>query len=446
MDKTYLGLDIGTTKVAAAIYSLSAGKPIAVASIAAKADLPSKVEGGHEQDPNEIFDKLLGLVRKLPAKAREGVSAIGVAGQMHGVLLMTEDGGLSPLMTWKDRRASVDGSFRDIFAKPGCAGLRDGFGFTTLAWMAAHKALDGRWSAAATVQDAFVAQLCGLRHPLCDHADAASWGLFDLFKGVWDMDAIDALGIPRRLLPELAAPGAKAGTLCGEWAKLLGLAEGLPVAVATGDNQASALATSEEPDKELYLSVGTGAQLSVALKPEDVSGKPLTPGMELRPFFDGRLLAVVAPLCGGESFAWLANAVKRTFTDFGMDAPSESELYRRIDELAMRSLDSGLEFKPNFIGERHAPLQRASIEGIGLENFDTGSLAAALAAGIMSNMKSMMAPWALEGRGRIMGSGNALRRLSIMKVQARKVYGLPLTVSDMREEAACGAAKLASRI
>jgi sugar (pentulose or hexulose) kinase len=112
----------------------------------------------------------------------------------------------------------------------------------------------------------------------------------------------------------------------------------------------------------------------------------------------------------------------------------------------MNSVDKGLRFKPSFLGERHDPTLRASIEGIGLDNFDAGALASALAEGILLNMREMMPAWAFEGRSRAVASGNALRKLSIMRHHARRVFGLPLTLPESREEAACGAAIVASRL
>jgi sedoheptulokinase len=57
----------------------------------------------------------------------------------------------------------------------------------------------------------------------------------------------------------------------------------------------------------------------------------------------------------------------------------------------------------------------------------------------------MMPPSLLEGRGRIVASGNALRRNPLLAEAAREVFGKPLEFSSSPEEAACGAAILASR-
>ncbi len=184
----------------------------------------------------------------------------------------------------------------------------------------------------------------------------------------------------------------------------------------------------------------------VAVKAKDAQLRPPFPGMELRPFFDGRLLAVAAPLCGGQAFAWLIHSVMEWMKSLGVEAPSESGLYSRIDALAMRSAGSLLKLKPNFLGERHSPGLRGEISQISLDNFTLGNMAASLAEGMMLNMRSMMPDWVFEGRERILASGNAIRRLEILKVKARDVFKVPLELPDSKEEAACGAALIASRL
>jgi sedoheptulokinase len=446
MAKTYLGLDIGTTKCAAVIFDVANRRLLDSASTASKAGVPSPVEGGDEQNPERIFATLFKLVRELSPELRAKVGGVGVCGQMHGVLLRGESGSVSNLISWRDRRALADGSLAEFKDRPGCAELKSGFGFTTLAWLSAKGALESKWRSACAIHDHLVAELCALAKPVTDSVDAASWGLFDVFSDTWDLRAVEALNVERRLLPALVPPGSKAGGLSAKYAKLLGLREGTPVAVATGDNQAAVLACGEDFDEELYVNVGTGAQICVAPRKENVEGRALGAETELRPFFHGRLLAAASPLCGGESFAWLAGFAKGVFDGLGRTPPSESEIYRRLDELGMRSVNCGLLFEPCFAGRRGDPTRRASISKINLLNFGLGPLAASLAEGLMIDMKSMLPDWAFEGRKRIVASGNAMRKLEITKFQARSVFGLPLRLPAFHEEAACGAAMLAARL
>ncbi|OGV53923.1 MAG: hypothetical protein A2017_20990 [Lentisphaerae bacterium GWF2_44_16] len=438
-----LGIDIGTTKAAAVIYDTEKNLLLASVSRDTKADIPC-ADSRHEQDASKIFITIDEIIGALDPALKSKITSIGVTGQMHGVILSAGEK-VSPLVTWKDARATASGRLAEINAKQGCEKLRDGFGFTSLACLAAEGKL-AEWTSASTIHDLLFTRICALETPTCDWTNAASWGLFDVFKNRWDFDAIRSLNIPVRLLPRLAAPGTGAGKLSQKFASKWGLKPGIPIAAALGDNQASILASSFSTEEEIYLTVGTGAQLSVVVSKGLAQELPSSPAMELRPFINGQLLAVSAPLCGGQAFAWLVKSLAGFMKDIGVEAPAEAQLYARLDELGMRSFDSPLTLKPSFLGERHAPALRGEIENIGLNDFALGNLTSALAYGIIMNMRSMMPGWVFKGRKRVIASGNAMRKLSIMRAKAEQIFSLPIVLSGSKEEAACGAAILSTKL
>jgi sedoheptulokinase len=95
---------------------------------------------------------------------------------------------------------------------------------------------------------------------------------------------------------------------------------------------------------------------------------------------------------------------------------------------------------PHFLGERHAPALRGTIARLGPDALSLGSLARGLAHGIAANLRDMLPPQVLAGRRQLVGSGNALRRNALLRVMVEEVFGLPLVMSNSREEAALGAA------
>src|SRR4030042_938531 len=99
----FLGVDIGTSKVAAVIADGS-GALAAVASADHHAGL-SAPAGRAEQDPEVLLNAAWRAVRELPADLRRQVRAVGLTGQMHGVQLLDSTGrSVSPLVTWQDQR------------------------------------------------------------------------------------------------------------------------------------------------------------------------------------------------------------------------------------------------------------------------------------------------------------------------------------------------------
>ncbi|NQU76863.1 MAG: hypothetical protein HQ546_11180 [Planctomycetes bacterium] len=441
----FLGIDIGTSKVAAVIAD-AAGTVLAVTSSAHRADLPGP-PGRSEQDASTLVEAALNVVCKLPAELRKQVRAVGATGQMHGVVVLNKTcRALTPLITWQDRRCGEDEGFLPgLIARTGYS-LSTGFGCATLAWLAARCALPAGAATACTIHDLLVGRLCGLDRPITDTTDAASFGLFAPHALTWDAKAVAAANIPAEILPEVHPCPALAGTLAPASAESLGLPAGIPVAVAFGDNQASMFATLRRPNEQLSLTLGTGGQISAVMPADaqlDFTTRVAT--FEYRPYPGERWAMVAASLGGGSAWAWLAEAVKSWTSDLGCTPPPDDELYARINELGL-SASGWPVVRPFFFGERHDPSLRGGIEGISSGNFTLGQLARGLAMGIVTNLRDMLPPDVLAARTELVGSGNALRKNAMLRRTAEEAFGLPLVLSEGQEEAATGAAILAGRL
>jgi sedoheptulokinase len=438
-----LGIDIGTSKVAAVIADRD-GAVAAWASRPHGADLPAPA-GRAEQDPERLLELALGVAAELPDNLRRQCRAVGVTGQMHGVVALDAAGrALTPLVTWQDRRCLEDPEFLPALLARTHRPLHAGYGGATLAWLQRHGQLPRPIALAATIQDLLVARLCGLPRPVTDPTSAAGWGLLDLASMRWDLGTVEAIGLPASLLPELLPCAAHAGAVTAAMAQSVGIPAGVPVAVAIGDNQASLLATVGASEEDLALTLGTGAQLSCVVgpsrRPADAAlvGTP-EQALEYRPFPGGRLAAVAASLAGGAAWEWLAGIVEGVLRDLRMPAPPRAQLYERLNALGLAA-PSGLVVDPSLVGERHDPTRRGSIRGIGPDNFTLATLARGLAEGICRNLRDMLPPALLAGRKRLVGSGNALRRNPLLQHAAEEVFQLPLTIYPGKEEAATGAA------
>lgn len=430
-----LGLDIGTSKIAAVIIDENRR----VLASRSAGILPARDQTRRRDAcAPAIEETAWRCVAELPAELRAQIRAVGLTGQMHGVLL-TDAGGqaISPLITWQDGRCD-EAFLLALQAKTGYR-LSSGFGCATLAWLQAHDALPDTAAGACTIHDYLTARLCGLPHPVTDPTDAASWGLFDLHALDWDFAAVERAGIDRRLLPEVRPSGSLAGRVTPEMAGRLGIPAGIPVAVALGDHQASLLATLREPERELALTLGTGGQLSAVVPCLGTAGETY----EYRPYPGGRYLLTAASLCGGAAWAWLAEAVNAWLRDLSLPCPAGDALYEKLNALGLAA-ESELSVSPYFLGERHAPTLRGCIDGIDLHHFTLGPLARGLARGIMTNLREMMPGEAYAGRTCLLASGNALRRNPLLQRMAEEVFGLPLVLTEGQEEAATGAALNAS--
>ena len=439
-----LGLDLGTTKTAAVLVDAETHNLLAATSRVTGADLYPET-GNSEQDPARILRTLERCIGELPFELKKKVSAIGVTGQMHGVLLWNPGAAsTSSLITWQDQRCNDGGFIEDLQKNTGEKSIKTGFGCASLAWLRCNNVpLLENHANASTVQDYLVALLCDLDHAVTDPTNAASWGFFDIRQLEWNRQKTSIAGIPLNLLPEVLQTGSVAGRLSNEYSLRWGLREGIPVTTAIGDNQASLFSTLENPCSQIALTLGTGGQLSTIVASLDESSGG--PTFEYRPYVDGMYAAVAASLCGGSAFTWLAETVSEWMQAMGVTPPSRDAVYARLTALGLDSFKSELTVEPHFLGERHNSALRGHISGIDLNNFTLGSLASALTRGIVENLRRMLPEHLLKGRTEVVGSGNAIRRSKLMQKTIEELFGLPLRISGGQEEAACGAALLAAR-
>jgi sugar (pentulose or hexulose) kinase len=456
----YLGLDVGTTKVAATIVDAATGAQLAVESAPQPDPFPAPA-GRSEWDARAIRDQALAVGRAaLAASGRAGeIAAIGVTGQQHGGLIVSTALGddlrpLTPLIGWQDKRAdepNADGvsTLAALHARlagldtrdTGCT-IASGFLGTTLFWLAGRDELPTRDARATFVPDYLVASLCDTL-PATDPTDAGGAGLFDAAHGRWHAEMLAALDLPAALLPPVEPTGTLRGTLGAAGAAALGLREGVPVMNALGDNQASFFGSVGAATDALLVNVGTGGQVS-AIAPRFARGALL----ETRPYLDGGFLLVGAGIVGGKSYALLRDFFRQVGRDlFGVEPPHD--LYPAINALAaaVPPGSDGLRCDPRFGGNRYDPDQRGAFVGIDARNLTPGHLARALLEGVAQTFHDLYGTMQGAGvvpRTRLIGSGNGLRQNPLLTAIIAERFGLPLLRPAHREEAAFGAALLAA--
>lgn len=254
-----LGIDLGTSQAKAL---LCAPDGTVLGRGAAGYDVSTPHDGWAETDPAHWWRAVRTAVR---TAAQAEVAAIAVTGQMHGVILLSEQSVvLRPAITWLDRRATAEAadylrlgprllSVLGNAPAPGMAG-------PLLAWLARHE--PGAYRAARwqfQPKDWLRYRLTG--SAATEPTDASGTLLYDLGRDAWAGQVADALGLRRDLLPPLLRPADESGLLLPEAAAELGLAPGIPVAAGASDTAASLLAAGLPGPEWALLTLGTGGQL-----------------------------------------------------------------------------------------------------------------------------------------------------------------------------------------
>ena len=219
-----LGIDLGTGSVKAALLD-GTGARLGVAS--APVELSRPRPGWVESDPEVWWGAVKTAVQDVLSQTDAAVGAVGLSGQMHGVVLARSDGRpLRPAILWLDRRAegSLDAYRRLPAGSLAVLGnpLNPGMAGPMLYWLCSNEpaALDAAdW--ALQPKDWLRLRLVG--HVGSEPSDASGTLLFDVPQNIWAWPVVDGLGLARRLLarpsPRL---GSVAGSLDGPWPRSSG--------------------------------------------------------------------------------------------------------------------------------------------------------------------------------------------------------------------------------
>jgi len=436
---TVLGIDIGTTSIAVLAYDTQEQKVLHTDTAANDATVES-LPGRAEQDPQQIWRIVRRLVdRVLTAVGGTAIGAI-CAGQMHGAMLVDEAiRPLTPLVTWQDARTTdmvaelrsrlsgCGSSYRGCDIHPGYMGA-------TLAWYVRQGALPVKTAHACFIADYITARLRGVESAeelVTDPSLAASSGLFDLQRGTWSSEALDALRIPASIMPQIRPSGERLGPACGPDRTVIG--------APLGDNQASVLGCAgvDAPSGTCVINIGTGSQVSIVLD----QGIPDPPAgdIEIRPYPGSRLLFVGASLNGGAAYALL----RRFFAGAGRPG----DVYQWMNEQASSVPPGcdGLVCVPRFHGERGSEDVRGELHSITETNLTPAHVCRAALEGMARSLRDLR-DHAGVAVTRLVGSGNGIKRNPVLQRILRDTFGEELVLSHHDEEACLGAALLAAQM
>jgi len=428
-----LGIDLGTSSVKVAIIA-GDGSVQQVASAGYAMDSPRV--GWAETDPTAWWLATRRAVANLSAAHLRAIDAIGLAGQMHGVVLTGEDGSaVRPAILWADGRSTgevdryrrLDSGLLHRLANPPATGMAG----PTLLWLKTHESSafeSSRW--ALQPKDWLRLQLTG--EAFGEPTDASATLLYDFVEDGWAADALHELDIRRDLLPELIASQKVAGRLTREAAEELGINAGLPVAAGAADTAATLVGHGMLGPGPVALTIGTGAQMTTVRN--EFRPDPTERTYVFRTVEKGKWYSMAAILNAGLALDWVSNL-------FGVGWDT---LYGSV--AAAPAGSDGVSFFPYLVAERTPHLDgssRACWSGIRLHHTREHLLKAAL-EGVAFSLREAME--ALEATGvsmadlQLAGGGTVDQHWRQMLAD---VLGKRLLTVDSPDGAARGAALLA---
>jgi xylulokinase len=397
----------------------------------------SAMAGYAESEPAHWWRAVAACAREVVQAAGAQPSAIGLSGQMHGLVMTSADGrALRPALLWADSRAA--GSLRGYQ----CLGARalarlanplaPGMTGPLLKWIAENEPRtyrDARW--ALQPKDWIRARLTGEFH--AEPSDASATLLYDVMGDRWDLQVMSALGLDADLLaPLLPSSGAPAGQLARGAGAELGLPAGIPVAAGAGDTAAAALGSGVVSGGDIQLTVGTGAQV---IRPLAAPVSRADAGINLyRSATPDGWYHMGATISAGLSLNWVREIMTATWEELYASAGRPGQAHDPI-------------FIPHLSGERTPysdPALRGSWTGLSLADDRTSLLRSALEGTAFAIRDALDALLADHRPPQLRLAGGGTLAAGWRQLLA-DVLGVPLYAVDVPAASGRGAALLGAR-
>ena len=259
----FLGIDSSTTATKALLMDAD-GEVVSVASSEYTYETPRPM--WTEQRPELWWQATAESVRQVLGQSgvdAADVQAVGLTGQMHGLVLLDRDGEvLRPAILWNDQRTAAE-----------CDEIRERLGKERLVQITGNDALTGftapkilwvknnepqvfdKVGRILLPKDYVRLGLTGAY--AIDKAGGAGTLLFDVRKRDWSSAVVDALEIDPAWLPPTFEGTAVTGHITPQAAEITGLKAGTPVVGGGGDQAAGAVGTGAVTEGIVSLSLGT---------------------------------------------------------------------------------------------------------------------------------------------------------------------------------------------
>ena len=392
---------------------------------------------GTEVDPAAWWGAL--LTAMTDAGGLEGVDAIAVAGQQHGMVVLDEDGRvIRDALLWNDTRSAqaaldlIEEIEADAFARRTGSVPVASFTAAKLRWLRdAEPENAARVAVVALPHDWLTWRLRGfgpagespygpvLTELTTDRSDASG-------TAYWGADGYDRDLLVRSLghdaiLPRVLGPSEPAGRT----------PDGILVGPGAGDNAAAALGLDARAG-DVVVSIGTSGTVFAVTDAPTADATGTVAG-----FADatGAFLPLIATL----------NAARVLDAVAGLLGVSHDELGRLALEAEPGA--SGAVLVPYFEGERtpNLPHARASLTGLSLASTTRAGVARAAIEGMLCGLADGLDAVRAQGvhAERILLIGGAAQNVGVRSITAQ-VFDLPVVVPAAGEYVADGAARQAA--
>ena len=258
-----IGIDLGTSGTKTVLFDETGA---VIASALREYPMAQPRNGWAEQEPRDWWDAAVATLKEVVGKSgvtAESIVALGISGQMHGLVMLDEAGDVQrPSIIWCDQRTGKE-----------CDEMTATLGRDRLISVTANPAITG-FTASKILwvrnNQPEIYEKCRhillpkdyLRYKLTGEfatevSDASGMQLLDVPNRCWSDEVTSALKIDKSLLSKVYESPDVTGTISREAAEQTGLSIKTIVVGGAGDNAAAAVGTGVVADGRAFTTIGS---------------------------------------------------------------------------------------------------------------------------------------------------------------------------------------------
>lgn len=442
--KYLLGIDVGTGGSRAVLTDRNG--EIVSSATCEHVPFASPKTGWAEQDPQDWYRATGSAVRQAISAAginTSDISAVGLAGQMHGAVLLDENNDvLRPALIWCDQRTQAQCDW--LNSKIGetkiieftCNPALTNFTLTKLLWARdTEPEIWKRFRHVLLPKDYVRFRLTG-EHAM-DVAEASGTLMLDVTHRRWSEEMMSAAELPMSCLPKLYESPEVCGRISEAGAAHTGLKAGTPVVAGAGDQAGGAVGMGIVRAGAVSATIGTSGVVFAA------TDSPAMDRMGRVHTFchavPGRWHVMGVTQAAGLSFRWFRDLLRTASSNLSYD-----DLTREAATVPPGS--DGVLWAPYLMGERTPhldPNARGTLTGLAASH-SRAHITRAILEGVAFSLKDT---FSLFGQmsvpvGVVRLGGGGARSPLWRQIQA-DVYRHEVEILEAEEGAAYGAALLA---
>ncbi len=266
--KYFIGVDLGTSSLKLLLTDVDGN---IINSVTKDYSVSYPQSGWSEQNAGDWWSALKhGLPELINNINGDDVAGIGVAGQMHGLVILDKDDNvIRPVILWNDGRTWKETEYlnnvigKNFLSKNTANIAFAGFTAPKILWIKENEPENFKKINKIMLPKDYINYLLTGVHA-CDYSDASGMLLLDVKKKCWSEKLLDICSVKIDQMPKLYESYEVIGNVLPEVAIELGISEKAIVVAGAGDNAAAAVGTATTGEGKCNISLGTSGTVFVS--------------------------------------------------------------------------------------------------------------------------------------------------------------------------------------